>query len=147
MKIIQATTQQAFFDEMMIRGSVFVDEQKVPSAIEIDPDDRTASHFVAYTDQGEPASCLRLVFKDTKVKIGRVATLPKFRGQGLAKALMLHIETLPEVQAKEQIYLDAQLSALSFYQKLGYRIEGDVLEEAGILHQTVSKQTCPQVKD
>ena len=64
MKIIQATTQQAFFDEMMIRGSVFVDEQKVPSAIEIDPDDRTASHFVAYTDQGEPASCLRLVFKD-----------------------------------------------------------------------------------
>lgn len=139
MKIIHAATKQAFFDEMMIRGRVFVDEQHVPSHIEIDQNDGTASHFVAYTDEGKPASCLRLVFYDTDVKVGRVATLPEYRGQGFAKALMQHIETLPEVQAKQRIFLDAQLSALSFYQKLGYRIVGDVFEEAGILHQCVDK--------
>lgn len=71
-----------------LRREVFVWEQKVPEAEEHDADDMTATHFVAILE-GEVVGTLRLIDKPEHIKIGRVAVRQAFRGQGIARQMML----------------------------------------------------------
>lgn len=138
MKIVIAASQKAYFEAMQIRGRVFVDEQKVPSAIEIDELDQTCLHVLLY-DNNQPKAVLRLIEHDQYYQVGRVAVLPENRGKGYGKALMLGIEQLDAVQAKKQLRLDAQMQAIGFYENLGYQIEGEPFLEADILHRHAVK--------
>lgn len=138
MKIVIADRQKAFFDAMQIRGRVFVDEQKVPSEIEIDEEDKSCIHVVLY-DHDQPKAVLRLIEHENYFKVGRVAVLKEERHQGYGKALMLGIEKLEIVQKKKQLRLDSQISASGFYEALGYRLEGEPFIEANILHRHAVK--------
>lgn len=133
MQIIQATSQEHFFDCMMIRGQVFVDEQHVPSAIEIDHEDRTCRHYLLYINK-QPIATLRLIEYTDHIHVGRVATLKPYRHQGYATKLLQYIETLDFVKSKGILMLGAQKQAVDFYIKLGYEIYGEPFYEAGIEH-------------
>ncbi len=134
MKIIKAYTQKHFFEAMMIRGRVFVDEQHVPSSLEIDELDQSCLHILLYDDMNLPKAVLRLIEYEDYFKVGRVAVLKENRQQGYGKKLMLGIENLDTVKAKGMLKLDAQVSAIDFYRALGYTIEEEPFEEAGIMH-------------
>src|SRR5690606_12597827 len=71
------------------RVAVFVVEQQCPYQ-EVDDMDLCAWHLRARLG-GELAACLRVVEPGVKYpepSIGRVMTLPRFRGRGLGRALM-----------------------------------------------------------
>ena len=70
-----------------IRLRVFVRGQGVPQEIEIDRDDRRASHFLA-TIRGRAVGTARLVVRNGRAKIGRMAVLKSYRGKGVGKALL-----------------------------------------------------------
>lgn len=140
MKIIIASTQKHFFDAMMIRGRVFVDEQHVPSSIEIDDLDRSCIHVLLYNDENQPKAVLRLIEHDNYFKVGRVACLKEDRQKGYGKAIMLGIENLDIVKNKPLLKLDAQMSAIGFYEAIGYTIEGEMFEEANIMHRHAYKR-------
>lgn len=118
-----------------IRQRVFVEEQGVPADLELDAQDGQAVHWLGWRD-GHVAGTARLVqYGSDRAKVGRVAVLPEWRSSGLGRELMEEIHRWAQDQPLQQVLLDAQVNVIPFYEKLGYQAEGDIFEEAGILHQ------------
>ena len=118
----------------LVRMAVFVDEQKVPPWEEMDSHDETADHFAVFHD-AEVVGTARIVdIGDKTGKIGRVAIVKDSRNLGLGRALMLHVIGVG-FDKYESLVLDAQLPVISFYEKLGFKVEGEVFLDAGIEHK------------
>ena len=119
-----------------IREKVFVEGQGVPATLENDLHDRTdARHYLARTEDGTPAGAARWRETDNGVKLERFAVLEGFRNQQIGAALLHAV--LADVQAElpdAEVYLNAQIKAVRFYERHGFRTEGDMFEEAGIQH-------------
>ncbi len=124
---------------MHIRFAVFVDEQKVPADLEPDEYDAEAAHFLAETSDGLPVGTLRVVFKGGgTAKIGRVAVLAPFRGQGVGNYLMDAAEDYARAQNYATLILDAQVPVILFYEKRNYVASGPVFDDAGIDHRRMT---------
>jgi predicted GNAT family N-acyltransferase len=122
---------------MAVRVAVFVAEQGVPLDIEADERDAHAVHVLATDAAGESVATGRLdIGPDaaTRGKIGRVAVRRDWRGRHLGAAVMGQLHRLARAESLAQVWCNAQLSAVPFYEKLGYVREGAVFEEAGIPH-------------
>ena len=119
-----------------IREKVFQQEQGVPAALEHDEHDRRdARHYLARAADGIPAGAARWRETAHGVKLERFAVLEGFRNQKIG-AVLLHA-VLADVQAElpdADVYLNAQLRAVPFYERHGFRKEGEVFEEASIQH-------------
>ena len=120
-----------------IRRDVFVDEQRVPLHEEMDEHDATCTHFLALLD-AEPVGTARLrTLPDGTPKAERVAVRKAWRRHGVGRVLMRALE---DAARAPEIVLNAQLQVIAFYERLGYRAEGDVFVEAGIPHRTMRKR-------
>ncbi|MDB5095814.1 MAG: family N-acetyltransferase [Cyanobacteria bacterium RYN_339] len=117
-----------------IRFAVFVDEQQVPSALELDALDAGARHWLAM-DGERPVGTARAVTLPDGWKVGRVAVLGELRGQGVGNALMRVIASEARLAGARKLMLESQVHAMPFYAKLGYVPEGDEFLEAGIPHR------------
>src|SRR4051812_50081675 len=72
-----------------LRHEVFVVEQGVPLAEEIDEHDETdALHLVAVAEDGRVVATCRLVAEGDTVKLGRVAVAASARRRGIAARLL-----------------------------------------------------------
>ena len=117
-----------------IRLRVFVREQGVPEEIELDRDDRRATHLLARV-RGKPVGTARLVIKNGRAKIGRMAVLKSYRSKGVGKALLKRAVESARKSKSKRIYLHAQIPVVGFYEKMGFRCVGGVFTEAGIPHR------------
>ncbi|UOQ96245.1 GNAT family N-acetyltransferase [Hymenobacter sp. 5317J-9] len=119
-----------------IREKVFQQEQGVPAAKEHDVHDRTdARHYLARAADGTPAGAARWRETENGVKLERFAVLSDFRNQEIGAALLHAV--LADVQAElpdAEIYLNAQLRAVPFYERHGFQKQGEMFEEANIQH-------------
>ena len=119
-----------------IREKVFVEGQGVPAALENDEHDRRdARHYLARAPDGTPAGAARWRETDHGVKLERFAVLEQFRNQAIGAALLHAV--LADVRAEQPVatvYLNAQLRAVPFYERHGFRKVGEMFEEAGIQH-------------
>ncbi|MGI4872444.1 MAG: GNAT family N-acetyltransferase [Janthinobacterium lividum] len=120
-----------------IREKVFVQGQGVPADDEYDEHDRAATtrHYLAQV-AGQPVGAARWRRTAGGVKLERFAVLPGFRGRGVGEALVRRV--LADVQAEApdapRVYLHAQLSAISLYERTGFHKVGDMFEECDIQH-------------
>mgnify|MGYP006280841623 CR=1 FL=1 len=122
-----------------VRRRVFVDEQGVPEAVEMDEKDADATH-VLLTD-GDPVATARYRFVDAETaKIERVAVLRDYRDAGLGRRVMTIAERRAVDDGATTARLHAQERVLGFYESLGYRAVGDRFEEAGIPHRAMVKR-------
>lgn len=127
-------------DALEIRLTVFVNEQNVSPAIEIDEKESSCIHVVGYDHNHNPIATARLFPLDKEnYKVQRVAVLLSERGKQLGNLLMNEMETIARENGAQRIILGAQNQALPFYKKIGYTVFGDEYEEAGILHHDVEK--------
>ena len=124
----------------MIRIAVFQQEQGVDTALEFDGKDDEAVQFLAYLDD-RPVGTARLRFlNQSTAKIERLAVLADARKQGVGQQIMsAAIEFLSEKNISE-IRIHAQELVKEFYQTLGFEVEGDRFQEAGIPHLKMSKR-------
>lgn len=139
-----AEKQEDFFRLIRLREEVFVIEQGIPLEIELDDADDRAIHFVAISGR-EVIGTARLVVKGRSGqgksgqrksgKIGRMAVRKDWRGKGVGTALIDFIKKSSKRKRLIALYLHAQESALSFYEALGFRTEGERFYEAGIPHR------------
>lgn len=119
----------------LLRRKVFIEEQGVSEADEVDDKDDQAIHLLATVD-GAPMGSARLILMGETGKIGRVCVLPQARGTGLGAALMrAAIEELRRQPGITRAKLGAQTHALGFYERLGFTAEGPVYDDAGIPHR------------
>lgn len=119
-----------------LRREVFVWEQKVPEAEENDADDLTATHFVAVA-QGEVVGTLRLIDKPEHTKIGRVAVRQAFRGQAIARQMIVAAMDHAKANGRDRFYLTAQSDKLGMYEKLGFAAFGPEFQDGGMPHRAM----------
>lgn len=134
------TMSDIYLDALRIRSEVFMKEQGVPFEREVDKDEANTIHFVLYSDQKEAIATLRLLpLNDKELKLQRMAVLKNYRKQGLGKILILEAEDFAKLQGFKVIKLGAQLSAIPFYESLGYQAYGEEFIDAGIAHIHMKK--------
>ncbi len=120
-----------------IRLAVFVEEQGVPRELELDEEDPLAWHALA-RHNGLTVGTARL---QQDGKIGRMAVLRAYRHQGVASTMMHALLDHGQQQGIKQFYLHAQIEALGFYERLGFKANGPIFNEAGIAHQMMVTAT------
>lgn len=115
-----------------IRREVFVDEQNVSEELEMSDDGNDVRYFLLFENEKEVATA-RYRETDFGIKIERMAVLKSHRGKGLGNNLMKFI--LADLSnSTSEIYLNAQIQAVSLYLKSGFKPKGEHFYEAGIEH-------------
>jgi predicted GNAT family N-acyltransferase len=131
-----------------LRVRVFVDEQGVPADQEVDAldTDPTTTHLVLRDRDGAVVATGRLLTDPThpgEVHVGRVAVDATWRGTGIGARLMRELEAVALAEHADEgrcrVVLSAQIQAAGFYERIGYRVEGDVYLDAGIEHRDAAK--------
>ncbi len=118
-----------------LRTEVFVLEQGVPQDIEWDDDDHTAVHAVVFNHLNQAVATGRLLQHAPGVaRIGRMAVSRVLRGGNLGRQVLLALMQAAGARGDTRVMLHAQCSAQGFYERLGYRVHGEVYQEAGIAH-------------
>jgi predicted GNAT family N-acyltransferase len=120
-----------------IRFAVFVREQGVPPEIELDPRDADASlvvHVAAYAESGEMIGTARMLLEAPLLRIGRMAVLKRWRGEGVGTAMLDLLCADAKCRGADEVRLFAQTHAKPFYDRHGFRSHGAEFTEAGISH-------------
>ena len=119
-----------------IRDIVFGQEQNVAREVDWDGKDSESFQVVATDDDDNPIGTGRM---QPDGKIGRLAVLDSWRGQSIGqKMLKVLVETAGKEDFKE-VYLHAQVHAISFYEKCGFHKVGREFLEADIPHIKMTK--------
>ena len=141
---VLVTTKEEREAIFALRMEVFVVEQGVPAAEELDAQDVTATHVLAREEQN-PANIVataRLIpygANESKGAIGRVAVQKAQRGKGVGALLMRFLESVARERGMTYLELGAQCYALPFYEKLGYVAEGEIYLDCAIEHRHMGK--------
>jgi ElaA protein len=120
-----------------LRRRVFIEEQGVSEADELDDLDPDCLHVLAVKD-GIPVGSARIHIVSRVAKVGRVCVLKPHRGTGLGAALIREAMIVSKGQA-DTVKLGAQLHALGFYEALGFIAYGPVYDDAGIDHRDMAQ--------
>ncbi|HJR71673.1 MAG TPA: GNAT family N-acetyltransferase [Gammaproteobacteria bacterium] len=115
-----------------VRATVFIAEQNVPADIEFDDRDPLCRHVLAL-EGAAPVGTGRL---DVEYggKVGRVAVIASRRRGGVGTAVMERLHEIARAHDLPKLWCHAQLTAVPFYERLGYRPTGAVFVEADIDH-------------
>ncbi len=119
------------------RRAVFIEEQRIPESEEWDDADPLCWHLLALGPNRDVVGTGRL---DPAGKIGRVAVLPQYRGTGIGAEIVSRLVDLAARQGLTQVYLNAQVSALRFYERLSFQAEGPEFDEVGIPHRRMRRR-------
>lgn len=118
-----------------LRRVVFIDEQGVSEADELDDLDEVAVHLLAVLD-GMAVGSARLLTDGGVGKIGRVCVLRQARGKGIgADLIRAAVARFRGVPGIAKVKLGAQVHALGFYAALGFVPVGEEYLDAGIVHR------------
>ena len=137
MEILIKSWKEAEVDAFLVRQEVFIQEQGVPVELELDEFDSSAVHVLAYQDKHCIGTGRLVNLSDQQSQIGRMAVLAIFRRKGIGKQILQKLVDLAASKGAQEIILHSQVSALPFYEKLGFQAQGDVYDEAGIPHRNM----------
>ena len=115
-----------------VREQVFVLEQRVPAADELDGLDAQAVHVAARTADGSVIGTARLTPERV---VGRMAVLREWRGRGVGAALLRTLVEHARARGWPELTLHAQSHALDFYVRAGFVAEGAEFLECAIPHR------------
>lgn len=127
-------TAEEVYEILETRMAVFVVEQQCPYQ-DIDGMDNECLHLCIRKD-GKLKAYLRIIEKDRQqdmVQIGRVLTTERGEGYG-AEIMKAGIAAAAERMSAKRIYIEAQVYAMEFYEKLGFKASSDEFLEDGIPH-------------
>ncbi|HMT30928.1 MAG TPA: GNAT family N-acetyltransferase [Bacteroidia bacterium] len=133
---VNYTAKQVCAEIFSIRQKVFVEEQKVSREEEFDEYEISSLHYLG-TYNSIPAGTARWRITDSGIKLERFAVLAEYRKKGIADAILKKV--LSHVRPSgAKIYLNAQVTAIGFYEKNGFKKEGSMFSEANIDHFKMS---------
>ena len=122
-------------DLSSIRQTVFIEEQRVPVALEWDEHDADALHLLARDGHGQPIGCARILADGS---IGRMAVLPAWRRHGVGRALLATAIDYGRERGWPEVRLSAQTHAIGLYQHAGFTVCSDTYLDAGIPHRDMT---------
>jgi predicted GNAT family N-acyltransferase len=99
-----------------------------------------ALHLVAVRD-GVVVGCVLLhQQEDARAQLRQMAVDASLQGTGLGRRLVHALEERADELGVTTIHLHARDTALGFYEKLGYAVEGEPFEEVGVAHHAMVKR-------
>jgi predicted GNAT family N-acyltransferase len=116
---------------MQLRNRVFVEEQKVSAALEVDGKDSECQHVKAIVD-GLIIGTGRLLPNGF---IGRMCVLAEYRNRNIGTMMLENLVQQALDRGHQKVLLNAQSYIIPFYQKYGFRIDSDEFIEADIPHR------------
>lgn len=134
--IVHTSWQQHQADIRNIRLKVFVEEQNVPLELEWEGGDENYHYVLALDDKNQAIATGRI---GADGHIGRMAVLKHWRNLGVGRAMLTAIIKYAKQQNIPRTFLNAQSSAITFYEKQGFNIISDEFLDAGIPHKTMEK--------
>ncbi len=143
MEVCKANNMSALERCLKIRDKVFTCEKGVPKEIEVDEYDslnEKCNHFLIEYKGADIGTIRGLYTSKTTIKIQRFCLLKEYRGLGLGKAVIAHIENYYKNIGVVKIEMDAKYNVAGFYEKCGYKIISDVFIEANIEHIKMMKE-------
>jgi predicted GNAT family N-acyltransferase len=118
-----------------VRQQVFVQEQGVDPDLEWDGKDPLCVHVIAMVGEDIKRDVVGTGRLMPDGKIGRMAVLKEFRGQGIGGGILLALMDEAWARGLRSVYLHAQSHALEFYGRFGFTAVGEEFREAGIPHR------------
>jgi ribosomal protein S18 acetylase RimI-like enzyme len=76
-------------------------------------------------------------------KLRQIAVAPAYQGQGFGAQVVSGMEHALRLRDAEHFCLHSRQSVQGFYEKLGYKVRGDVFEEIGLPHVLMEKTKLP----
>ena len=138
MRLVEEPGPKELEAAFALRYEVFVIGQDVPVELERDGKDDDALHVVLFDGERAVATGRTIVSGET-AKMQRIAVVADRRGEGLGRVVMDALERRAKAAGAAVSRLASQVSAVGFYERLGYRAVGDVFLEAGIEHRWMDK--------
>lgn len=120
----------------VVRREVFIEEQHVPEELEWDEFDSISQHVLVTDRKDKPIATGRI---KPDGHIGRMAVLKEWRNKGIGHTILKSLISCAQAQGLERVYLHAQVSAIPFYQKLGFELYSEVFMDAGIPHRSMQR--------
>jgi predicted GNAT family N-acyltransferase len=138
-----ASTSEDRDAAFLLRRAVFEQEQNIPRPLDRDAHDSSADHVVAF-DGERCVGTGRIVRLDQRTcQVGRQATAPSHRGQGVGAAVLEHLERMARLRGVAELKVHAQLPAEPFYRNRGFVREGEVFQDQGVPHVLMRKRLLP----
>ncbi|HYQ71170.1 MAG TPA: GNAT family N-acetyltransferase [Gammaproteobacteria bacterium] len=124
-----------------VRHAVFVVEQGIPESLEWDGRDAACHHVLALADVDGIVATGRLLADG---RIGRMAVLQEWRGCGVGRELLGHLQRQASADGLARVYVHAQVEVADFYRRAGFQATGEPYIVAGIPHVEMHKalQAC-----
>lgn len=104
---------------LMIRKTVFTDEQGISEQLDNDGKDPAATNLLLYVE-GVVAGTGRVLIEGDKAVLARIAILPAFRGKGYAKIIIKELEKHCLRQGVKEFELFPHRYLQKFYESVGY---------------------------
>ena len=115
-----------------IRRKVFVIEQEVEEREEYDEFEHTSIHYLVFVNE-IPVGTARWRITENGIKLERFAVQKEYRNAKAGRSVLLKV--LEDVKPLEKkIYLNAQVTAMKFYEREGFIPEGEMFMECNIKH-------------
>jgi len=106
--------------------------------------ERDQLHFGLFDERGSLIGCaIAVLLPGLAAKVRQMAVAQERRGQGCGRQIMSGIEAYLAERGCTRVELHARVSAVGFYEKLGYIAEGEPFTEVTIPHVRMCKRIQP----
>jgi predicted GNAT family N-acyltransferase len=139
--LIHTSWQESELALNAVRRAVFIEEQRVPAALEWDGLDAACHHVLVTAAGHRPVGTGRM---KPDGHIGRMAVLKDYRGQGIGSAILTALLDFARQQHCARVYLHAQVAAIVFYEKHGFTVDSEEFMDAGMPHRNMVKRLVSQ---
>lgn len=126
---------------LAIRHAVFVVGQQVPVELEQDGREHNCRHYLVF-DGDVAVGTARVMPLDGAFKFQRVAVLDAYRARGVGTKLMAFMMddiAQGDIEGRQSFVLSSQVSAIAFYERLGFEACSEVFMDAGIQHRDMRR--------
>jgi predicted GNAT family N-acyltransferase len=93
----------------------------------------------AFEDERLLGCCLMTRMDATTIRLRQMAVPNNMQGKGIGRALMIFAENIARDLGYRKLCMHARTTAVGFYQKLGYSINGEEFMEVTIPHYVMEK--------
>jgi predicted GNAT family N-acyltransferase len=94
----------------------------------------------AFDDDRILACCLLTRMDPSTIKLRQMAVENSQQGKGIGATMMNFAENVARDRGSKVMAMHARKTATGFYEKLGYRVEGDEFQEVTIPHYLMKKK-------
>ena len=94
----------------------------------------------AFEEEDMLGCCMLVEESPDTVRLRQMAVLNDLQGKGIGRALMNFAENLARDRGYRNLTMHARKNVVGFYEKMGYKVEGDEFQEVTIPHYVMVKK-------